>query len=617
MHIHTVALDMQLPADRVVDLFLLQVHTPAPLEAGGLGPFQPMVSAARGQFLEGFARWLREDYQPANPDRPFFVLIPELSVPLQHLPILEGMATAANRPAFVIAGIEFLNFEQYRALLNTMDSMPSRPDWLANGHAGHLVNAAFVVVRDRQNNIHRFLQTKRNPSDAEALTHFPCDQALLFQSMNQAHGTRLNFCVQICADFTSEAQVRELRRACEVASNGRQLDFTFVIQRNEDQTAAHFKRSVAAYFEPPNAMTDTSAGCLVFVNNANATFGKSDVWGRSMLLFPFARRWRVPGSPTYWLNDQGPFNHQAVVLREPGPTVYWLRYKPQYLVDPIPGAGQPVPFIDNRALALMVEGQAFPVPVDFKVIQPVIHWLVSEWTCTEPAFITELREARRPEVVWTALRVMYGDSLETWRRTFGMDDVLARHVVSLYFKSFPDSVLSKDAEEPQRWSPEVAAGARRFLELYCIMRAGFSPASNLRPRPTRSAHAVVNGSTGLALIWGGGEKFASSLIASAISVLEEQEPQEYDKHLVLLVAPRDSPEPNALAALVAENRREITEPSVAAGDEAQPDEDITQPNEPLPYSVVCDQRIWALVSQTESVERLSTAVCALLGVEAP
>jgi hypothetical protein len=373
MNIHTVGLDVHLPADRLVDLFLLQLHTPAPLEAGGLGPLQPMVSAARGQFLEGFARWLREDYQPANPDRPFFVLIPELSVPLQHLPILEGIATAANRPVFIIAGIEFLHFEQYRALLNTMESMPSRPDWLANGHAGHLVNAAFVVVKDRQNNILRFVQTKRNPSDAEALTHFPCQQALLFQSINQGQGARLNFCVQICADFTNEAQVRELRKACEVASNGRQLDFTFVLQRNENQTAVHFKRSIAAYFEPPNEMTDTSAGCLLFVNNANATFGKSDVWGKSMLLFPFARRWRVPRSATYWLNDDGPFNHQAVVVREPGPTVYWLRYKPQYLVNPIPGAGQPCPFIDNRALALLVQGQAFPAVVDFQVIQPVIH----------------------------------------------------------------------------------------------------------------------------------------------------------------------------------------------------------------------------------------------------
>src|SRR5207253_1416008 len=204
-----------------------QLHTPPPVEAGGLRPLQPMVSTARGQFLEDFARWLREDYQPANPDRPYFVVIPELSVPLQHLPVLEGIATAANRPVFIIAGIEFLTFEQYRALLNTMESMPSRPDWLANGHAGHLVNAAFVVVKDRLNNILRFVQTKRNPSDAEALTHFPCEQALLFQSINQGQGARLNFCVQICADFTNEAQVRELRKACEVASNGRQLDFTF------------------------------------------------------------------------------------------------------------------------------------------------------------------------------------------------------------------------------------------------------------------------------------------------------------------------------------------------------------------------------------------------------
>jgi hypothetical protein len=379
MHIHTVGLDIQLPADRLVDIFLLQLHSP--VQADGLAPYPPEQSAARGEFLNRFAQWLRQTYQPANANRPFFVLAPELSIPLQHVPILEGM-------------------------------------------------------------------------------------------------------------------VRELRRACEEAANGRQLDFTFVLERNEDQTAAHFKRSVAAYFEPPDGMADTSAGCLVFVNNANPTFGKSTQWGKSMFLFPFTRRWRVSGSPTYWVSDEGPHNHQAVVVREPGPSIYWLRYKPQYLVNSTPGSGQPGPFVDNQALAVWINGQAFPAPVDFQAIQPVIHWLISEWSCIEPAFIKELREVGRPDVVRNALHAAYNESVERWRETLGTNEILAKRVVNLCFSGFPGAVFGKETMEPQLWPADVSSGVRRFLELYSVLHSALPVASNLRPAATNSAHALIRHNAG-------------------------------------------------------------------------------------------------------------------------
>ena len=143
----------------------------------------------------------------------------------------------------------------------------------------------------------------------------------------------MNFCVQICSDFTNFENVREFRRASEAVADGRPIDFTFLLQRNRDQFATQFVNSTGAYFAPPNAMIDTSRGCLVFANIGSESAGKSEYWGKSMLLFPWSdRHWRTYGSPTYWLHDDPANNYQAVVLREPGACLYWLRYKPHYLV---------------------------------------------------------------------------------------------------------------------------------------------------------------------------------------------------------------------------------------------------------------------------------------------
>ena len=389
MGTHTIELDVELPHERTIDLFLLQLHTPAPLDPGGLARCPEPTATTRGESLRRFAGWLDQEYRPAHPDRLFMVILPEVSVPQQHLHILEGIAAAADRQAFVIAGIEFLPFEDYRTLLESMPDMPDHPRWLQNTHGGTFVNAAFVAAQDANGHVRRFIQTKRNPSDAEAPVIFRCDETLLFRSRNQTNGRRLNFCVQICSDFASDERVREFRRGCEQELDGRPLDFTIVLQRNENQTVPHFKRGISAYFEAPDGMANTENGCLVFVNNASEAFGQSDAWGQSMLLFPYGHRWRrqrIP-PPTYWLLDDGPHNHQAVIVREPGPTIYWLGYRPHYLVDRTPGTGQPGPFVDSCAVALLIEEHALPQAIAFEPLYPVSHWLVSEWITSEPSFI--------------------------------------------------------------------------------------------------------------------------------------------------------------------------------------------------------------------------------------
>lgn len=616
MPTHTVVLDVELPDERSVDLFLLQLHTPAPIEAGGLGPYPPPAAVARGECLQRFAEWLNQEYRPAHPNRPFFVILPELSVPRQHLHILEEIAAAADRPAFVIAGIEFLRFEQYRDLLESMNAMPDRAGWLANGHAGNLVNAAFVAVRDDHGQVQHFLQTKRNASDPEAHVLFRCAETLLFRSANQTNGPRINFCVQICADFVSDEHVREFRQGCEQELNGRPLDFTIVLQRNEDQTVPHFKRSISAYFGAADGMVSTDGGCLIFVNNASETFGRSDAWGKSMLLFPYRHRWRISPSPTYWLSDDGGHNHQAVVLREPGPMIYWLSYKPQYLVDRTPGSGQPGPFVGNRAVALSINEQVFPLAVAFKPIHPVSHWLVSEWTTSEPAFVRGLREAHRPAAVSTALQEAYIQSLDAWRETFEDDDTRARHLVTLYFKGFPGRVLGKDTKEPQRWEANTAAGARYFLELYCVLQSGIPAALNLRPLSTDSGHASVSESTAVALLWGESERPSASLIASGIEALQSSGGQAYEKLILILVAPLDAPSPERLAVLVAENQQEITRPLGGQGG-AENEVQITEAGSDAHCSALTASWVWNLVFAAPTPEELSARIVDLVGLEGP
>ena len=614
MHVEAIELDVELTTDRLLDLFVLQLHTPDTTDPGGLGPCPLHVAEARGECLSRFARWLKDCYQPKNPNRPFFVLLPELSVPLQHLQVLRDIAKAADRPVFVIGGIEFLRFKQYRTLLNSMADMPNHAAWLAHGRDDQFVNAAFIALRDAQGEVRQFLQTKRNPSDPEFHKHFPCEETLLFQSHTQANGARLNFCVQICSDFASHDRVLELRKACEQAGS-RPLDFTFVLQRNKDQMVPHFKRSIAAYFEPPDQKVDTSPGCLVFVNNANATCGESPHWGKSMLLFPYDKRWRVRCSPTYWLDNDGPHSHQAAIVRESGPTIYWLRYKPQYLVNRTPGSGQPGPFVENRAVALSLDNQVFPSVVEFSAIQPVAHWLISQWAQPEPRFINELRKNDRPAEVHTSLHEVYRNSLEAWRSAL-KEEILAQRLVAVYFSGDPGSQYSERGE-PQGWT-ELRFGVRRFLELYAVLHLGFSKALDMRPFPTESGHAVVGGSTTFALLWGNREKFCRSLIDSGVGALESDRGRGFNfhNHVLLLVDPCDSPNPDQLAALVAGSRREITKP-IAAQEEVGPGNAITEAREDVACSALADGRIWGLVDQAQSAAELGAGIRTLFCVEGP
>ena len=312
MQVIPVDVNMTLPEDGVVDIFMLQFHSPAPIENGALGKLPASVIDSRQVFLNQFCQWMQETYCQENPSRPYFVVIPELAISLKHLDVLRDIAQLDERPVGVFAGLEFLTRDEYLSFIQDKSDMPEPNLWTDGVTETHRLNTALILLQESDGQLLQFIQPKRNPSDLEAATHFYCQNALFFHSTNQVQGRRLNFCVHICSDFTNFENVLEFRRKCETIAAGRPVDFTFLLQRNKNQFAPQFIRSIAAYFMPPIGMIDTSHGCLVFANVASQVAGKSEDWGKSMLLFPWSKHWRTYGSATYWLHDDKANNYQPL-----------------------------------------------------------------------------------------------------------------------------------------------------------------------------------------------------------------------------------------------------------------------------------------------------------------
>ena len=441
MQVLPVNIDISLPDDSVVDLFLLQFHSPSPVQGGAPVKLPQDTVTRRHLFLERFQQWLHTNYCADNPTRPYFVIIPELSVSLSHLNVLQEIARTGDQQAVVVAGLEFLNHVEYTSLLEDMPSMPEPASWINDLANENRINSAVVMIHQNNGELLKFIQPKRNPSEGEATTHLNCQNALLFRSLTQVTGRRLNFCVQICSDFTDFEKVRELRLQCENAANGLSMDFMFLLQRNRDQFAQQFKRSIETYFAPPNELIDTSRGCLVFVNVASETAGKSEHWGKSMLLFPWnSIKWRTPGAPTYWLYDKPESNFQSVVLREPGSCIYWLRYKPHYLVNRVAGSGQPGPFVNSHAKAIELLDEHFPNQPNFSQIPPVTHWMLSEWREATSEFMNQLGQVSVPvkECCESSYEICNGE----WEEILRSDDEYSKNILRLFFSAHRDEVIT-------------------------------------------------------------------------------------------------------------------------------------------------------------------------------
>lgn len=560
-NVHGISLDLALGDQGLVDIIVLQWHTPDPDPANGL-KIPGGLAAERGQILENLRQWLTSSFERETEPRPLFIVAPELSFPMCHTGLARQLVAGLNRPTVLIAGLEYLSCAEYLSLLDSLPDMPTVGTWRNSHDPTRSVNAAAIWVREATGTVKAFVQRKRNPAHIEATYLSAGRDVLLFRTNNQSPGSRLNFGVQLCADFTSAECVTSLRRSATGVLGSAPLDMMFVIQHNKSYDANQFRQGSRDYFSAPHDQIETGQGCILFVNNASAAPGKAADWGRSMFRF----RWRDVCRPprngqlptwTYWQNDCGDFNHQEVVFREYGPGLYHVVYKPVYLHDPTPGQGEPRPFPEELSRFVPLKGSTigYDDGAHLRRIPPVIHWLEGEWkeelshlTATLSQYGIDVQDASPANAgkrsVAEECQKALGNVLTEWLTAFNWADHVGRNAVDWYLRCVADKRWAADPE-PNRWSSDVARGMKRFMLTHTLMwlgSGGFDEPS-LLPKPHEAQHAIAGGDLSVTLLWGASMMPVERMIVLFENALRERAPLSLLRHrwMLVLVQPDGSP----------------------------------------------------------------------------
>jgi hypothetical protein len=528
MAVYPIEVSMELPPEGLIDIFIIQWHTPLPVQGANWAKIANSIAREKFSLLDKFRIWLMNYFEQNVQVRPLFILSPELSMPKSCANLLQDVLSALNRTAIIITGFEYLGWNEYCNLVQTVSQPAPLSAWFDGGLPTHIVNAAGIWIRDSNGDISKYFQPKRNPQDDEqAIPVYPGQYSLLFKSTNQADGSRLNFCVQICSDFSSGHHVRTFRQEIASTCPGLRLDLAFLLQRNQNQDAIQFKQAVQEYFSVPNRLVPTADGCLLFVNNANCVLGKSKDWGRSKLHFPYERWRRLDfAPPTYWITNDGAHDHQSVVLRESGPVIYWLIYKPHYLVSRIPGSGQSLPFPHAGALHVPIK-EVSSVNLSgtncFLSIPPVCHWLHGEWCEGEADLKSSMAEnSIRPEVSTDYLD-SYQKGLEDWSRVLDQQDYLARNTLDIYFECWKQGCYPFMETEPQKWNPNASTAVKRMMRSYALLRLGIDSSYRpINPDPQGVRHVSVMDEVSITFMWGGDERSPRNMVSTYLAAREER-----------------------------------------------------------------------------------------------
>ncbi|MFH1975060.1 MAG: hypothetical protein ABIJ52_05805 [Pseudomonadota bacterium] len=568
MTIFPIDINLQLMQERLIDIFLLQWHTPLPTQGHNWEKIQHPLAEDKRALFENFRNWLLNYFDSNTLTRPLFLVTPELSMPISCVNLLDQIVNEINRPTVIIAGFEFLRWEEYQKLIYDL-LMPQPEIWLTNGNEHHIVNAAGIWIRDAGGEVKKFIQPKMHPQDHEQpIPVYRGQNAFVFRSVNQSTGPRLNFCVQICSDFVSANSVQQLRQDIAKKCPTYRLDLTFVIQCNPDQEAVQFKQGVKTYYDPPDGMAPTEDGCLLFVNNANEKAGKSSKWGRSKLHFPFDT-WRILEftPPTYWITDDGPYNHQAVIMRESGPGIYWLTYKLHYLVDRPAGSGQSVPFKDIPRFAAInrITSSQETFADLFVPIPAVCHWLKGECYEGEDELKSHLTKNNINQKVAEYYLNLYRSGLDAWFKVIGHYDDLARTAINTYFKCCNKNYYPPEEMEPQKWHDAVSRAVRHMMRIYALLIAGAPafPGGSIRPDFTGLHHASAANELHVTFLWGDGEFTPRNIITKYINERETRGLGDllFPKCLLILVNPSGQPDKKALLESIKKDVSDIVRQS--------------------------------------------------------
>jgi len=622
MAIYPIDLSLQLMDDRLIDIFILQWHTPLPVHGHNWEKIQPPLAEEKCAILNEFHHWLLRYFLANTPSRPLFIVAPELSTPLCCDELIHQIVNEMNRPTVMIAGLEYLMWYEYSDFVGNLPCMPQPETWLTDGRENNIVNAAGIWIRDANGEFKKYIQPKLNPQDHEqAIPLYRGQHTLFFHSTNQATGPRLNFCIQICSDFSSAAFVQQLRQHIAAECAGTCLDLTFLIQCNPDQEAVQFKQAIQTYFDVPNGMAPTQEGCLFFLNNANKKTGKSTKWGRSKLNFPF-ETWRCYlqfSPPTYWITDDAPHNHQAVILRESGPGIYWLTYKPHYLVQRPAGSGQSLPFPDAQARFVYIEETSFGHGTDadlFLPIPAVCHWLEGEWNEGEAELRSHLDDNDTNPDVADLFLGSYQSGVDSWCQAIEHKDHLARDTVNTYFAGWEKDNYPAKEVEPQKWCPDVSRAVKKMMKIYALLLLGISamPEGSISPKPHKVHHALADNGLQVTFLWGCDEFSPRRMLATYQNLKDTFGIGNLlSKSLLILVNPAGIPDKETVLSDHKRDRHNIVqEPSTDAASHHLQKGDVVNVGEEERLMLLYDGELFGEVNPAENGNDLKQRMVALL-----
>jgi len=506
MRIHPVQLDLPLSDDRLVDILLVQWRTPVEEEEGRTPPILSGSTALKQRVLESLCAWIHREHAEIN--RPLFVLTPEVSTPLSFLVQLEALLVSVNRPAVVIVGLEHLSPTEYGELI-LRSCNPARELWTQDIDRFQRVNAAAILTRSADGTQGLYVQPKIRPADSEQRELvYSSEHVLLFHHKSHGPGAGLNFCVQICSDFCNTAHVSLLREeiAAEFEKEDLRLDLTLLLQCNPVQNVPEFRDGSNAYFDVPDRKVSTEKGALVMINNASRQPRKSALWGRSQFRFPY-KRWRTLGGEfTFWFEQESGERWQAATFREPGPSVYWLTYRPQYLSDPRPGSGdaQSQPF--SAAFCWLIANSADQLP-SFKAISAVMHWLEGEWTSGAATLLAWLAEQGIDPQIAVMLNNGYSETVDEWIVALTHDKAkgAVRALFACFEKGYPCRTSEFTDIEPRKWSENSARATTEMLRIHAMLRIGASRSGHgFRAAPLDWRHALLADTLSITYLWGAG-----------------------------------------------------------------------------------------------------------------
>jgi len=608
MAVVPIDIDVQLASDHLIDVVILQWWTELEHGPRGFAAIPAQVIARKTAEFDRLAVWLRDEFEPVAPLRPLFIVVPEVSFPPGLLGHAENIIKALGRPCVFIAGLHHLAWQEYTNLLAEYQHMPAGVNWSAGGTQGNFVNAAAIFVHTGTSGgpIEKFLQLKIHPFVGESPQLFCGSHTLLFRSQNQTSGSRLNFAIKICSDFVDPDVVRTFRREVETSAPATQLDLTFVLQYQDDPEDSEFKHGVKAYFQPPIGMVETSKGAVIFANAGNESRGRSSQFGGSRVDVQYSQRFRMTPDmpcPTCVGDDQSDFDHQALILRDSGPCVYRLTFKPIYLVDPAPGRGDDHPFHPGECAFLDEQGPGLL----FHPLQPICHWIESEWRDDEPELLATISWGQEGDATQQAYREFVRDAHKSsrvfWIAAMGTREIEVRNGIQHYTKllSMHQQNPSNQAE-PWRWGQATSTAVGRFMRVLTLLRLGLTAAMPMNfPTVLRVRHAMLGDTMGLTLLWGNGDRHPTQMLSNFQNLKDNYGVGEFigRKWMLVLVEPGTPLTADDLASWKESN---ITQGTVTnpAGDRTQAVGDVVRVEQDLEVLSASDL-ISSLTTSRDSV----------------